>query len=107
MSNLISPNDPDRCGCELSETATFEAFPARKATVGDLEIRRALPVRQHRLVGPWCFLDRYGPLTFTAAKPMDVRPILISVCRPCRGFSTAKSFIATVSGTKASSDRAS
>jgi redox-sensitive bicupin YhaK (pirin superfamily) len=25
-------------------------------------------------VGPWCFLDSYGPLTFSAGKPMDVAP---------------------------------
>ena len=39
-----------------------------------MEIRRALPVREHRLIGPWCFLDRYGPLTFGEGKPMDVAP---------------------------------
>ena len=26
------------------------------------------------MVGPWCFLDRYGPLTFRDEKPMDVAP---------------------------------
>lgn len=26
------------------------------------------------MIGPWCFLDRYGPLSFTDAKPMDVAP---------------------------------
>ena len=26
------------------------------------------------MVGPWCFLDRFGPLTFGAGKPMDVAP---------------------------------
>jgi len=25
-------------------------------------------------VGPWCFLDAYGPLGFPAGKPMDVAP---------------------------------
>jgi len=25
-------------------------------------------------VGPWCFLDRFGPLSFSEAKPMDVAP---------------------------------
>lgn len=52
----------------------MEAFPARKAVLGALQIRRALPVRGRRLVGPWCFLDRYGPLTFSGGKPMDVAP---------------------------------
>jgi quercetin 2,3-dioxygenase len=31
-------------------------------------------LRQKRLVGPWCFLDRYGPVSFDAGKPMDVAP---------------------------------
>jgi hypothetical protein len=35
---------------------------------------RALPARGRRLIGPWCFLDRYGPLSFTNDKPMDVAP---------------------------------
>jgi redox-sensitive bicupin YhaK (pirin superfamily) len=26
------------------------------------------------MVGPWCFLDRYGPLSFTDGRPMDVAP---------------------------------
>lgn len=52
----------------------IERYPARKATIGQFELRRALPVRQRRLVGPWCFLDRYGPLSFTDSKPMDVAP---------------------------------
>jgi hypothetical protein len=40
--------------------------------LGSLAISRALPVKDRRLVGPWCFLDRFGPLTFSDAKPMDV-----------------------------------
>ncbi len=53
---------------------TLEALPAQIATLGTLPIRRALPRRTRRLVGPWCFLDRYGPLSFTNEKPMDVAP---------------------------------
>ena len=26
------------------------------------------------MVGPWCFLDRYGPLAFESGAPMDVAP---------------------------------
>lgn len=74
LSNLTAPPTPDRCASENAEGSTLESFPARSAKVGDLEIRRALPARGRRMVGPWCFLDRYGPLTFTDAKPMDVAP---------------------------------
>lgn len=52
----------------------FERFPAHRTSLGTLEILRALPVRQKRLVGPWCFLDRFGPLSFSDAKPLDVAP---------------------------------
>ena len=52
----------------------FETYPAREVRLGDLAIVRALPVRGRRLIGPWCFLDRFGPLTFTEGTPMDVAP---------------------------------
>ena len=53
---------------------SLEAFPSRETELGSLQIARALPVKQKRSVGPWCFLDRYGPLTFDQGKPMDVAP---------------------------------
>jgi len=74
VSNQIGPVDRDEPASDSAAAAAFEAFPARKAIVGPLEIRRALPVRGRRMVGPWCFLDRYGPLTFSTDKPMDVAP---------------------------------
>ena len=52
----------------------MESFPARATRIGDLVVARALPIRERRMVGPWCFLDRYGPLTFSAGRPMDVAP---------------------------------
>jgi quercetin 2,3-dioxygenase len=58
----------------LNRTAVFETYRSRKTALGDVRIWRALPVRQRRLIGPWCFLDRYGPLTFDESKPMDVAP---------------------------------
>jgi quercetin 2,3-dioxygenase len=52
----------------------IEAFPGRELKLGDLSISRVLPVRDKRLVGPWCFLDRFGPIRFADAKPIDVAP---------------------------------
>ncbi len=62
--------------CDASDVhgSAFERFPARETSLGTLKILRALPVRQKRLIGPWCFLDRFGPLSFSDAKPMDVAP---------------------------------
>src|ERR1051325_3608199 len=62
--------------CHASDVdgSVFERFRARETTLGTLKILRVLPVRQKRLVGAWCFLDRFGPLSFGDAKPMDVAP---------------------------------
>ncbi len=55
-------------------TQTFEEHPGRETALGELQIWRALPARGRRLIGPWCFLDRYGPMSFSDGKPMDVAP---------------------------------
>jgi quercetin 2,3-dioxygenase len=52
----------------------LEPHPGRPTPLGPLTVWRALPARGRRLIGPWCFLDRYGPLSFTDDKPMDVAP---------------------------------
>ena len=52
----------------------LEPYPNRALSLGSLTISRALPLKDRRLVGPWCFLDRFGPLTFHEGKPMDVAP---------------------------------
>src|ERR1051326_5785426 len=52
----------------------IQRLPARHTELGSLKILRALPRRERRTVGPWCFLDRYGPLQFAGDKPMDVAP---------------------------------
>jgi redox-sensitive bicupin YhaK (pirin superfamily) len=62
------------CDASDVEGSAFERFPARETSLGTLKILRALPIREKRLVGAWCFLDRFGPLSFSDAKPMDVAP---------------------------------
>lgn len=52
----------------------LEPYPGRDVQIGDLRVLRALPVKGRRLIGPWCFLDRFGPLTFSGGTPMDVAP---------------------------------
>jgi redox-sensitive bicupin YhaK (pirin superfamily) len=52
----------------------LEPYPGRDVRIGDLRVLRALPVKGRRLIGPWCFLDRFGPLTFGAGAPVDVAP---------------------------------
>lgn len=52
----------------------LEALAVRETALGELPVARALPLKGRRLVGPWCFLDRFGPLTFSSGRPMDVAP---------------------------------
>jgi redox-sensitive bicupin YhaK (pirin superfamily) len=62
------------CGAFGAAQARLEAHPVRDMKLGALEIERALPVRERRLIGAWCFLDRFGPLSFSSGRPMDVAP---------------------------------
>lgn len=47
----------------------------RTHDLGDgFEVRRALPSRQRRMVGPFVFLDQMGPHRFASGQGLDVRP---------------------------------
>src|SRR5262245_65590708 len=74
MSNLSSTTEVELCVSEPAAKPAFQVLPGRLSDLGGLPIRRLLPRSQRRLVGPWCFLDSYGPLTFPSGKPMDVAP---------------------------------
>ena len=64
----------EQCVGLAPRNKTLQSFPMKEVQLGTLPVARALPVRNRRLVGPWCFLDRFGPLTFADEKPMDVAP---------------------------------
>ena len=51
-------------------------IPARKRSIGLLEVGRILPFAQRRMVGPFIFLDHMGPLQLPPDVPRetDVRP---------------------------------
>ena len=51
-----------------------EVTAARLAHVGDLDVRRLLPLRQRRSVGAWCFVDHYGPASVDGVAGMQVPP---------------------------------
>jgi len=73
MSNLAPTTTAEPCAADPARP-TLQALPGRLTDLGGLAIRRLLPRSQRRLVGPWCFLDSYGPLAFSSGKPMDVAP---------------------------------
>jgi quercetin 2,3-dioxygenase len=57
---------PGVTGGELTE--------ARNARVGSMTVRRMLPLRLRRSVGPWCFVDHYGPMDVDGVTGMNVPP---------------------------------
>jgi redox-sensitive bicupin YhaK (pirin superfamily) len=42
--------------------------------LGDFQVRRALPSRPRTMVGPFVFVDQFGPAQLDIGKGMDVRP---------------------------------
>jgi quercetin 2,3-dioxygenase len=73
MSNLLPTNIALQIQCK-PERPTLESYSSREADIAGLAVHRALPNRKRRLIGPWCFLDHYGPLAFESGKAMDVAP---------------------------------
>lgn len=75
MSNLLPLPEPERSESQAVPKPEILSLPARSAELGGgLTVMRALPLRQHRLVGAWCFFDHFGPLAFDHRKVMDVAP---------------------------------
>jgi redox-sensitive bicupin YhaK (pirin superfamily) len=53
----------------------LERIQTRTAEVGDgSTVRRALPSRQRRTVGAWCFLDHLGPVDYPVGGGLNVGP---------------------------------
>jgi quercetin 2,3-dioxygenase len=68
------PVGAEECSSVGAPELALTAYPNRDASLGAIHISRALPIRDRRMVGPWCFLDRFGPLAFAGETPMDVPP---------------------------------
>jgi redox-sensitive bicupin YhaK (pirin superfamily) len=63
---------------EIAETPVqspgLELTEAREGRVGDITVRRLLPLRLRRSVGAWCFIDHYGPMSVDGVAGMRVPP---------------------------------
>lgn len=46
----------------------------REKDLGEFSVRRALPTRERKMVGPWIFFDHMGPAEFSAGQGVNVRP---------------------------------
>jgi redox-sensitive bicupin YhaK (pirin superfamily) len=72
MSNLNAPASVESAPSAPVLAPTFEARPGNLTSLGAVPIHRLLPRSGRRLVGPWCFADRFDARG--AAIEMDVPP---------------------------------
>lgn len=66
----------DEASCEDCDSTpeVEQIVDARPRKLGELEIRRVLPVAKRRSVGPYVFLDHMGPVEFAPGEGIDVPP---------------------------------
>lgn len=77
MSNLDRTPDLSVCGGQagVATAPVHEVFAGREVLLGEsTKVRRLLPNLGRRLVGPWCFVDHYGPDDIAAGPGMQVPP---------------------------------
>ena len=66
----VDPVPGDRYTCSAIETVIIP----RSSDVGGFEVRRALPSRGIKTIGPFIFFDQMGPAEFLLGQGIDVRP---------------------------------
>jgi redox-sensitive bicupin YhaK (pirin superfamily) len=64
----------DEAACQKHEGAIALLIEPRPADLGEFTVRRALPSRERRMVGPFVFFDHMGPAEFPPGKGIAVRP---------------------------------
>jgi redox-sensitive bicupin YhaK (pirin superfamily) len=70
MSYFATEESP--CGRGRGEVALL--ITPREADLGEFSVRRALPSRERRMVGPFVFFDHMGPADFPPGRGLAVRP---------------------------------
>ena len=69
------PNIPDPLpGDARAADAIEQVFVASAKDIGGFEVRRAFPAAGRQMVGPFIFLDQFGPVLIRAGQGFDVRP---------------------------------
>jgi redox-sensitive bicupin YhaK (pirin superfamily) len=57
-----------------ADTAILQTIAPVTHDLGDFKVRRALPARERTMVGPFIFVDEFGPARLEPGAGMDVRP---------------------------------
>src|SRR3954468_14158052 len=71
---MSGPVDTTETGGTDAEPPTVEVLQPREARVGTRPVQRALPRRQRRTVGAWCFVDLFGPASVTDQGGVQIGP---------------------------------
>ena len=79
------------------ETAFEQAITPVTHDLGDFKVNRTLPARKRTMVGPFIFVDEFGPARLPAGRAWTFARIRTSISRPSLICSTARSSIATAS----------
>jgi redox-sensitive bicupin YhaK (pirin superfamily) len=56
------------------ESAVIQTIAPVTHDLGDFKVNRTLPARERTMVGPFIFVDEFGPARLPAGQGMDVRP---------------------------------
>jgi redox-sensitive bicupin YhaK (pirin superfamily) len=56
------------------QSSVIQAVTPVTHDLGDFKVRRTLPGRERTMVGPFIFVDEFGPARLPAGQGMDVRP---------------------------------
>jgi len=56
------------------ESAVIQRIAPATHDLGDFKVNRTLPARERTMVGPFIFVDEFGPARLPAGQGMDVRP---------------------------------
>ena len=60
--------------CEKADDLVHVLIRPKQKDLGEFSVRRVLPARERRMVGPFVFFDHMGPAEFPPGKGIQVRP---------------------------------
>ena len=67
-TNALPPDCKDKAG------VIEHRIEPRERDIGEFTVRRALPARERRMIGPYIFFDHMGPAEFPPGEGIQVRP---------------------------------
>lgn len=70
----MSFHDAENPKCDATSGAIELTITPRERDLGEFTVRRVLPARERRMVGPFVFFDHMGPAEFPPGKGIAVRP---------------------------------